>query len=82
MSDEEELPEYQYEEEYLVEEWEDWLKPFSPPPPHHLHHLPPLLHVPSPILTLYEVEKCRWKERISVTQSNHEEPSQVIQIYL
>lgn len=35
MSDEEELPEYQefeeegVEEEYIVEEWEDWLKPFT-----------------------------------------------------
>ena len=30
MSDEEDLPEDQYEEEWFMEEWEDWLKPFAP----------------------------------------------------
>ena len=28
MSDDDDLPEYQYEEEFIIEEWEDWVKPF------------------------------------------------------
>ena len=58
MSDEEELPEYQYEE-YVVDEWEDWLKPFSP---HQLNTLPKLLYLPSPKLTTYQVYQTRWRE--------------------
>lgn len=73
-SDEEELPEYQYEEEWLVDEWEDWLKPFNPS---HFHMLE-LHYLVSPTLTDFEVEYQRWKARLKVEgQDLEEEPHQV-----
>lgn len=60
MSDEEELPEYQeFEEEgadedYIVDEWEDWLKPFSLLQEYQC--VPPLVHLTSPALTEHQAD--------------------------
>ncbi|KAK7060094.1 hypothetical protein SK128_024220, partial [Halocaridina rubra] len=62
MSDEEELPEYQYEEEWLVEEWEDWLKPFSPS---HFQ-MTELCYLLSPTLTDFQIDFQHWKTRFEV----------------
>ncbi|XP_018014351.1 protein virilizer [Hyalella azteca] len=58
MSDEEELPEYQEfedeanEEEYIVEEWEDWLKP--PCILEEFQFVAPLVHLCNPALTAHQ----------------------------
>uniref|UniRef100_A0A6A7FSB1 Protein virilizer-like n=2 Tax=Hirondellea gigas TaxID=1518452 RepID=A0A6A7FSB1_9CRUS len=58
MSDEEELPEYQEceedagEEEYIVEEWEDWLKPYSLL--QEFQCVAPLVQLSSPALTQHQ----------------------------
>ena len=51
MSDEEELPEFPYgAEEWVVEEWEDWLPP--PPPPRAVQQMHfPLKNIRKPTLT-------------------------------
>ena len=75
MSDEEELPEYQYEEEWLIEEWEDWLKAFNPSQfqmGRELHHLV------SPTLTPHQVDYQRWQARLQAEGHDlEEEPPQV-----
>ena len=59
MSDEEELPEYQEfeeegaEEEYIVEEWEDWLKPYSLL--QEFQCVPPLVHLTNPAITGHQI---------------------------
>lgn len=58
MSDEDDLPEYQYEEDYLVEEWEDWIKPFSP---QDVVELPELIVIGRPYYTPYQIEANLWK---------------------
>ncbi|KAF2359743.1 Virilizer N-terminal [Trinorchestia longiramus] len=58
MSDEEELPEYQEfeeesaEEEYIVEEWEEWQKPYSVL--EEFQFVAPLVHLCSPALTSHQ----------------------------
>ncbi|KAB7494404.1 Protein virilizer-like protein [Armadillidium nasatum] len=64
MSDEDDLPEYQYVEDYLIDEWEDWIKPFSP---QDVVELPELLVISQPMKTPYELEvalasSCKSKE--------------------
>ena len=68
MSDEEELPEYQYEDEWVIEEWEDWLRPLT------LDTLPleAPKHLVSPTVTEFEValERCK----VEGTDSEEELP--------
>lgn len=74
MSDEEDIPEYPYTEEWLMEEWEDWLKPFS----QDQFHLMEMNHLVSPILTEYQVEHQKWKYRFEMEGPDlEEEPTQV-----
>lgn len=74
MSDEEELPEYQYEEEWLMEEWEDWLKPFTS----NQFHMQELQYLVSPTITEYQLEYEKWKARLeSEGPDLEEEPHQV-----
>ncbi|XP_042220163.1 protein virilizer-like isoform X2 [Homarus americanus] len=77
ISDEEELPEYQYEEEWLVDEWEDWLKPFNPSQ----FQMVGLQYLVSPTLTDYQVECQRWKARFELEgQDLEEEPHQAVKL--
>nr|XP_045603952.1 protein virilizer homolog [Procambarus clarkii] len=77
ISDEEDLPEYQYEEEWLVDEWEDWLKPFSP----NQFQMFELQYLVSPTLTDYQVEYQRWKARFEMEGPDlEEEPNQAIKL--
>lgn len=57
MSDEEELPEYQYEEEWIIDEWEDWLRPLALDP----LPLDPPKYLVSPVVTEFQqaLERCR-----------------------
>lgn len=74
MSDEEDIPEYPYTEEWLMEEWEDWLKPFS----QDQFHLMEMNHLVSPTLTEYQVEHQKWKYRFEMEGPDlEEEPTQV-----
>lgn len=78
ISDEEELPEYQYEEEWIIEEWEDWLKPFTLPPAP-LIHLTGLQYLPNPTITPLHVEYNRWRTRMEEGQETEmeEQPTEV-----
>ncbi|XP_068224412.1 protein virilizer isoform X3 [Palaemon carinicauda] len=73
MSDEEDLPEDQYEEEWFVEEWEDWLKPFTPS---HFQ-MGELGYLLSPTLTDFQIDYQHWKARFETEgQDIEDEPSQ------
>ena len=59
MSDEDDLPEYQYDDDFIIEEWEDWVKPFIA---QDLQQLPSLKYFSNPTTTNYQRELEIWKK--------------------